>query len=143
MPPRRNAVKATTLPASFGYFHRMSVSQLRFRILLKPGFALGPGKIDLLAGIAETGSISAAGRRMGMSYKKAWRLIDEMNGAFRRPLVAAAKGGKAGGGASLTPTGRAVLDRYRAMEIRAARLYGQELRDLDRLVARPRQGRQR
>jgi molybdate transport system regulatory protein len=113
----------------------MSISQLRFRILLRPGFALGPGKIDLLAGIAETGSISAAGRQMGMSYKKAWRLIDDMNHAFRRPLVAAAKGGKAGGGARLTPTGRAVLNRYRAMENRAARLYARDLRDLNVLAA--------
>jgi molybdate transport system regulatory protein len=119
----------------------MSVSQLRFRILLGPGFALGPGKIDLLAGIAETGSISAAGRQMGMSYKKAWRLIDDMNRAFRRPLVAAAKGGKAGGGARLTPTGRAVLDRYRAMETRAARIYGRELKGLNELVAKPRRSK--
>jgi molybdate transport system regulatory protein len=115
----------------------MSVSQLRFRILLRPGFALGPGKIDLLAGIAETGSISAAGRQMGMSYKKAWRLIDDMNRAFRRPLVAAAKGGKAGGGANLTATGRAVLARYRAMETRAARIYGRELSSFSALVAKP------
>jgi molybdate transport system regulatory protein len=114
-----------------------SATQLRFRILLRPGFALGPGKIDLLAGIAETGSISAAGRQMGMSYKKAWRLIDDMNHAFRRPLVAAAKGGKAGGGARLTPTGKAVLDRYRSMEDRAARLYARDLRDLNGLAASP------
>jgi molybdate transport system regulatory protein len=119
----------------------MSVSQLRFRILLKPGFALGPGKIDLLAGIAETGSISAAGRRMGMSYKKAWRLIDEMNHAFRKPLVDAVKGGSAGGGAKLTPTGQTVLDRYRAMETRAARLYGRELKGLNALVAKPRRAK--
>ena len=117
--------------------------KLRFRIVLKPDFALGPGKIDLLAGVAETGSISAAGRRMGMSYKKAWRLIDAMNHAFRQPLVAAVKGGRAGGGARLTPTGRAVLDRYRTMEDRAARLYAGELRGLEALVTKPRRTKPR
>lgn len=116
----------------------MSVApQLRFRIVLKPGLAFGPGKADLLAGIAETGSISAAGRRMGMSYKKAWHLIDEMNHAFRKPLVDAVKGGSAGGGARLTPTGRAVLERYRAMEDHAARLYAAELRGFITLVDTP------
>jgi molybdate transport system regulatory protein len=118
----------------------MSASQLRFRIRFSPDFALGPGKIDLLAGIAETGSISAAGRQMGMSYKKAWRLVDDMNRAFRRPLVAAAKGGKSGGGARLTPTGRAVLNRYRSMQSRAAQLYGRELKSLSALIV-PSKGR--
>jgi molybdate transport system regulatory protein len=138
MRPRQSPVKARPFPIRLRYSGRMSATQLRFRILLRPGFALGPGKIDLLAGIAETGSISAAGRQMGMSYKKAWRLIDEMNHAFRKPLVDAVKGGSAGGGARLTPTGRAVLDRYRSMESRAARLYGRELKGLSALVAKPR-----
>ena len=94
---------------------------LRLRITLKPGTLLGPGKADLLEGIRETGSIAAAGRRMGMSYKRAWYLIDTMNSYFREPVVFSNKGGKTGGGAQLTTTGRAVLDRYRRMETKARR----------------------
>lgn len=94
--------------------------RLRLRIVLATGQLFGPGKADLLEGIAEEGSIAAAGRRMGMSYKRAWQLVDAMNGAFHGPLVASAKGGRAGGGAQLTPLGMDLLARYRAME-RAAR----------------------
>lgn len=67
------------------------------RVALSPDTLLGPGKADLLQGIRETGSIAAAGRRMGMSYKRAWYLIDTLNNGFREPLVMASKGGKAGG----------------------------------------------
>ena len=70
---------------------------------------LGPGKADLLKGIQETGSISAAGRRIGMSYKRACILIDTLNRYFREPLVISAVGGKSGGSASLTPLGIEVL----------------------------------
>lgn len=89
---------------------------MRLRIILGQAIALGPGKADLLQGIRETGSIAAAGRRMGMSYKRAWLLIDTMNACFTKPLVEAAKGGKAGGGARLTPLGEDVLARYRRMQ---------------------------
>lgn len=71
---------------------------------------------------------------MGMSYKKAWYLIDTMNRCFRAPLVEAAKGGRAGGGASLTPMGEDVLARYRKLEQRAARLFADELRTFSQLV---------
>lgn len=94
--------------------------KLRIRLVFDGGFAFGPGKADLLAGVAETGSISAAGRGMGMSYKKAWQLVDDMNRAFREPLVDAAKGGASGGGAALTAMGRRVLDLYRRIEDGAA-----------------------
>ena len=79
---------------------------LRLRVLLGCEIALGPGKADLLEGIRETGSIAAAGRRLGMSYKRAWMLLDTMNGCFSKPLVEAVKGGKSGGGASLTAAWR-------------------------------------
>jgi molybdate transport system regulatory protein len=75
----------------------------------------GPGKGELLARIAETGSIAAAGRAMGMSYKRAWALVEEMNAAFRLPLVTSARGGAGGGGAQLTDTGREVLAAWTAM----------------------------
>lgn len=77
---------------------------------------LGPGKADLLEGIRETGSIAAAGRSMSMSYKRAWMLVEEMNGAFQNPVVASSRGGAKGGGAYLTETGEAVLSHYRALE---------------------------
>lgn len=87
----------------------------RLRVVLAPDVFLGPGKADLLEGIAETGSISAAGRRLNMSYKRAWMLVETLNGYFAKPLVTAATGGKAGGGATLTALGQEVLMRYRRM----------------------------
>lgn len=76
----------------------------------------GPGKADLLDAIAATGSISAAGRAMGMSYKRAWSLVEEMNAGFAEPLVDSARGGPGGGGARLTDAGAGVLARFRALE---------------------------
>src|SRR5215471_17663424 len=92
----------------------------RIRILLGSSIAIGPGKAALLDAISETGSIAAAGRRMGMSYRRAWLLTKTMNACFREPLVDASKGGIGGGGARLTPMGREVLTLYRAMEYHAA-----------------------
>lgn len=88
----------------------------RLRIVIAPGVALGPGKADLLQGIKETGSISAAARRMGMSYKRAWYLVETLNGHFGKPLVVSVKGGRAGGGAQLTALGEEVLAAFREME---------------------------
>ncbi|CAN0584811.1 unnamed protein product, partial [Laminaria digitata] len=82
--------------------------------------AIGPGKAELLGLIDEPGSISAAAREMGMSYRRAWTLVETMNTSFREPLVAAATGGKGGGGATVTDFGREALKRYRAMEDKAA-----------------------
>lgn len=73
----------------------------------------GPGKADLLEHIAATGSISAAGRAMGMSYKRAWMLVEALNAGFASPLVESARGGPGGGGAALTAMGEEVLQRYR------------------------------
>ena len=91
-------------------------AQPTMRVLLGAVIAIGPGKADLLEAIAETGSISAAAKRMGMSYRRAWLLMDTMNRCFRVPLVAAAKGGRRGGGAQVTPHGMEILRRYRDME---------------------------
>jgi molybdate transport system regulatory protein len=87
------------------------MAELKLRILFD-GAMLGPGKAELLSRIRETGSISAAGRHMGMSYKRAWMLVEEMNHAFRDPLVASSRGGPGGGGASLTAAGERVLHLY-------------------------------
>lgn len=89
---------------------------LRIRILFGEDAMLGPGKADLLERIRETGSIAAAGRTMSMSYKRAWMLVEEMNKAFRDPLVESTRGGPKGGGARLTEAGETVLANYRKLE---------------------------
>jgi molybdate transport system regulatory protein len=81
--------------------------------------ALGPGKIRLLEAIGKTGSISRAGRALGMSYRRAWLLVDDMNRCFRAPVVATQPGGVRGGGAALTPFGLELIEKYRAIESRA------------------------
>ena len=90
--------------------------KLNLRLLYGEAIAMGPGKAALLEAIAATGSISAAGRSMDMSYRRAWSLVDEMNRSFKSRLVEAAKGGAHGGGAHLTDFGREILQRYRTME---------------------------
>lgn len=92
----------------------------RLRILLGRSIAIGPGKAELLRLIEATGSISAAAREMGMSYRRAWTLVETMNTAFREPVVTAATGGRGGGGAKVTGFGREALKRYSAMEEKAA-----------------------
>lgn len=94
------------------------MTALKLRILFD-GAMMGPGKADLLDHIRETGSIAAAGRRMDMSYKRAWMLVEEMNAAFAAPLVTSARGGPGGGGARLTNTGEEVLRLYREVVARS------------------------
>jgi molybdate transport system regulatory protein len=90
---------------------------LRIRIVLGPGIAIGPGKADLLEAIHETGSLTASAARFGMSYKRAWTLVQELNRAFDKLLVVTGKGGAGGGGtAKLTPLGHRVMTRYREMD---------------------------
>ena len=108
---------------------------LRFRLLLDAEHALGPGKADLLEAIAATGSIAAAGRTMGMSYKRAWQLADDLNRSFAEPLIAANKGGERGGGATLTAAGEKVVRAYRDIERKAKLACAAELRALSRLLA--------
>ncbi|MEQ8397098.1 LysR family transcriptional regulator [Thalassobaculum sp.] len=91
----------------------------RIRLLIGDAVALGPGKASLLEAIGQTGSIAAAARSMGMSYGRAWQLVQAMNGDFRSPLIERVAGGRGGGGAMLTELGRDALDRYRAMEAQA------------------------
>jgi molybdate transport system regulatory protein len=100
----------------------------RPRIRVKAGkdIALGPGKVDLLEAIEHTGSISAGARELGLSYRRAWDLVDTMNHCFKHPLVARVKGGKGGGGAQLTDEGRRIMDLYRNMETKALKAIGPE-----------------
>lgn len=89
---------------------------LRLRIFVRPDVMIGPGRADLLQGIRDTGSIAAAGRLMGMSYKRAWSLVETMNTEYGSEVVNGAKGGVHGGGSTLTPLGEEILKRYRSME---------------------------
>jgi molybdate transport system regulatory protein len=113
--------------------------RLKLRILFGEDAMLGPGKAELLDGIRECGSIAAAGRRMKMSYKRAWMLVEEMNSAFAEPLVDSARGGQGGGGAHLTEIGFEVLRLYRAVEDTAARSAEADIAAL-RALLRPASG---
>ena len=95
-------------------------TRLTIRLDFEAGRRLGAGKVALLESIDRTGSISAAGRAQGMSYRRAWLLIDEMNTTFRQPVTTAQAGGAAGGGARLTEFGTHLAATYRAMEAAAA-----------------------
>jgi molybdate transport system regulatory protein len=103
---------------------------LSIRIDLADGFRLGPGKVRLMELIAEHGSISGAGRAMGMSYRRAWLLVESLNGAFLEPLVVTQTGGSRGGGAGLTGLGRSIVERYRSIETAAAATASADLRAL-------------
>jgi molybdate transport system regulatory protein len=101
------------------------VVKARLRIMSGEEIALGPGKVELLGLIAETGSLRQAAARMDMSYMRAWSLVRLMNASFRLPLVEAVRGGRTGGGAQLTPEGREVLALYHGMEQAAQRAAAQ------------------
>lgn len=110
----------------------MIKARLRLRLMAGEEIAIGPGKSDLLAAIEETGSISAAGRRLDMSYRRAWLLVETMNRCFQAPLVEAVKGGAKGGGARLTKLGSEVLTSYRLMEAKAEKAISGEVSKLRR-----------
>ena len=111
--------------------------QLQLRLKLTASAAFGPGKAELLSHIAATGSISAAARAMRMSYKRAWQLVDDMNHAFRSPLVTTAAGGSQGGGATLTAIGKRVLAAYRSLQSAAGAAAKRDLNVLARLARKP------
>jgi len=103
---------------------------ISLRVILAKGIAFGPGKAELLEHIRDIGSIAAAGRRMKMSYTRAWGLVNDMNDDFAAPLVRSAKGGSARGGAELTALGVEVLKRYRNMQAAAQRAAAADLKAL-------------
>ncbi|MDR1841714.1 MAG: winged helix-turn-helix domain-containing protein [Holophagales bacterium] len=110
---------------------------VRLRVPIGEKIAIGPGKAALLDAIAETGSISAAGRRLSMSYRKAWLVVKDMNRFFKEPLVYASKGGPSGGGARLTDMGRLVLKKYRRLETIAWESISEGVNDFERLLNEP------
>ena len=112
-----------------------AIARFRLRISKGADIAVGPGKIDLLEAIADSGSISAAAKALGMSYRRAWLLVDTMNRSFAKPVVVAEAGGSRGGGAQVTSLGLEVVRRYRRIEQTAAKASAADLRALTRLLA--------
>jgi molybdate transport system regulatory protein len=110
--------------------------RLTLRIDFDADRAIGPGKIKLLEMIDEYGSISEAGRQMGMSYRRAWLLVDSLNRSFRAPVIASQKGGQHGGGASLTEFGHAVVQHYRAIESAAEKAGAAHIQALSAALAK-------
>jgi molybdate transport system regulatory protein len=108
----------------------------RFRIFRNGEIAMGRGKASLLENIEKTGSIAEAAEKMEMSYMRAWSLIKTMNACFKSPLVKVARGGKSGGGATLTPTGKTALALYRKMEIDSLKATKNSCRMLRNLLRR-------
>jgi molybdate transport system regulatory protein len=107
------------------------LAHITIRIDFDKSRQIGPGKIRLLELIGEHGSISAASRHMGMSYRRAWGLIENLNAMFTAPLIIAHTGGTGGGSAALTETGREVIRCYRKIEDAAAAARVTELQKLD------------
>jgi molybdate transport system regulatory protein len=95
---------------------------------------IGPGKVALLEAIAETGSITSSAKKLGMSYRRAWLLVEETNSCLVRPAVATATGGQHGGGTTLTPVGVELVRRYRALERRTALAVNRNLKTLLRTI---------
>ena len=118
----------------------MTGTRLSIRIDLENGDRIGPGKIALLEAIRDTGSISAGARRIGMSYRRAWRLVEQVNAAFERPSVASTIGGKRGGGAVVTPTGAGLIDIYRAIERAARKSVSSEFRAVEKIARKSKRG---
>jgi molybdate transport system regulatory protein len=109
----------------------MAGARLTLRVDFGADRAIGPGKVLLLEAIRDTGSISQAGRSLGMSYRRAWLLVDDMNRCFREPVVTAQPGGAQGGGAALTAFGNKLIRNYRAIETQAMAAIKPQLHDLE------------
>ena len=99
----------------------MTPISVRIRIYFGPSLAVGPGRIELLEGVHRTGSLAQAARGMGMSYRRAWLLMRSLNGSLCSPASVPARGGRKGGGATVTTTGLALIHIYRRMEAKSMR----------------------
>jgi molybdate transport system regulatory protein len=109
----------------------VAAARLTLRVDLGDDRAIGPGKIRLLEAIRDTGSITKAGIALGMSYRRAWLLVDDLNNCFHDPVVSAQAGGTHGGGAALTAFGVRLIDQYRAIEVEAHAATVSRLRELE------------
>jgi len=108
----------------------------RIRVLWGDEIALGPGKVELLEALVETGSLNEAARRLDMSYMRAWTLVKTMNRCFRQPVAKPSRGGKHGGGMAVTATGLRALKLYREMEAAALDATAPQWKGLQRLLRR-------
>lgn len=109
---------------------------LTLRVLGRDQPAIGPGKAALLSHIERTGSISAAARAMGMSYRRAWQLVEALNRSFVEPVVLTRVGGGRGGGAVVTAFGRDLARRFHMMEDKASAAIAEDIEDLSRRLRR-------
>jgi molybdate transport system regulatory protein len=126
---------ATAKSSSGKEARKSAPAKPQIRIMFRKAIAMGPGKADLLKAIDASGSISAAARSLGMSYRRAWLLVDTMNQSFKAPVVETLTGGQKGGGARVTDTGHEVLRRYLDMEAKAAASVKKDLAEFMRLMA--------
>jgi molybdate transport system regulatory protein len=116
----------------------MSQTRLSIRLDLTSGDRIGPGKIALLEAIRTSGSISAAARDIGMSYRRAWLLVEQINDSLKEPAVAATSGGRHGGGAQITPVGEKIIEIYRSIQSIAASSVRDEFKAIERLARKSR-----
>jgi molybdate transport system regulatory protein len=119
----------------------MAHAAIRLRVDFGPQLAVGPGKIALLEAIRSAGSLSQAARELGMSYRRAWLLLDSLNGAFVAPVARSSKGGRHGGGSQLTPLGEQLIRTYRSFETAAQQRARRDFQRLAGQLRRPRRGR--
>jgi molybdate transport system regulatory protein len=120
----RGGCDRAAVSSNIGRMAKLPPPTIRLRIDLSPDSALGPGKIALLERIGSSGSLSQAARELGMSYRRAWLLLDDINRMFADPATTASVGGSGGGGAQLTTLGKAIIKAYREIESAAERAAG-------------------
>jgi molybdate transport system regulatory protein len=134
----RNGAKCQNPASTLGHEAALmpATPALKFRIRINKGddIAVGPGKIALLEAIIDTGSITAAAKQLGMSYRRAWLLVDAMNHSFASPVVETAKGGPLGGSTVVTPMGEEIIRRYRTIETIAGAAARGEIASLLKLL---------
>jgi molybdate transport system regulatory protein len=128
------AASKTSSPASPPTASAKSANRLSIRVDLASGARIGPGKVAVLEAIAQSGSISAAGRALHISYRRTWELVEDLNATLGAPVVQTAAGGSGGGGASLTELGQTVVSRYRAIEEDCAAAARKHLTALQRVA---------
>jgi len=119
----------------------MTRPHLSIRLDLTSGDRIGPGKIELLEAIREAGSISGGARKIGMSYRRAWLLVEEINAALQEPAVTSTTGGRQGGGAVLTPVGKKIIEIYRSIEAAAQKSADSEFRAVEKITRSKGKGR--
>ena len=135
-PPPASVVKPMSRARSNPGVAEQVVFKLRMRVMAGDVIAIGPGKIALLEALEEHASITAAAKALGMSYRRAWLLIDELNRSLHTPAVASATGGPNGGSSALTETGLQLIALYRGIESAAMQACQNDIKKLLKMMAR-------